>query len=895
MTLAPSGRQPDLAAADRGWEGLTTDGHVVRVRPLSSDDAVALHEMGGRVSDRSIYLRFFTVNRRMADRYLSGLARPNDADHAAVVAEVAGAMVAVAGWERTGADVAEVALLVEDDHQQRGLGTLLLEDLAARARSAGITRLVADTLIENHRMLDVFGSSGLTGDRDQGYGVVHSTLVTRLDEAGLALVDEREARAEAASLEPLFAPRSVAVIGAGRKPGGVGHEVLRSIQAGGFTGSVHVVNPNAFEVAGLPSHGHVTDIPDHVDLAIVSVPADQLLGTIEECGAAGVRAAVVLTAGLGEAGEAGAELQHRVLDTARRLDIRLVGPNCIGVVNTDPDVRLDAWFGATPLRPGPLAIGTQSGALGIAMADVAARSGLGVSSLVSLGNKVDVSGNDLLLRWWHDPRVKVIALYLESLGNPRKFARLARRVGAHTPVLVVKGGRSSGGQRAGRSHTAAASSPDTAVSALFAQAGVVRLDTVEELVDVARLLAAQQVPAGGRLAVVGNGGGVGVLAADAAQAAGLEVPTLSDGLRVAIHGRDNPVDLGAGATAGELRLVLEQVAASGEVDAVLVSVTATRSNDPTRMLAALSTADLLGVTVLVNVLGGAVEPDVALLRGDTAPVYAFPESAVRALGHAVRYGRWRRTPSGAITAPAGVQRDRARGLVDAALAAHPEGTWLDARVVCDLLSCYGIAAAPVLSASSRSEATEMADRLGYPVVIKTDAADIVHKTDVGGVLLGIADADAAAKAYDDVTSRLGGGVVVQPTVDATVELILGVTREETFGSVVMVGLGGVLTDLLGDRAFGLLPLTDRQASSLLHSLRAAPLLMGYRGATPVDTGLVEDLMLRLSALATDLPEIAELDLNPVMATATAAVVVDARLRLSAPPAMPDEVRRCLRP
>lgn len=894
MTVAASTRPPAVTTVDRGWEGLTTDGHVARIRPLTAEDAVALHEMASRVSDRSLYLRFFTVNRQTADGYLAGLARPNDTDHVAVVAEIAGTMVAVAGWERAGADAAEVALLVEDDHQGRGIGTLLLEDLAIRARATGITRLVADTLIENRRMLDVFGSSGLAGDRDQKYGVVHSTLATGLDEVGLAHVDEREARAEAASLEPLFAPRSVAVIGAGRKPGGVGHEVLSRILAGGFTGSVHVVNPQAFEVAGLPSHGHVTDITDHVDLAIVAVPADQLLGTIEECGAAGVRAALVLTAGLGEAGAAGMELQHRLLDTARRHDLRLVGPNCLGVVNTDPEVRLDAWFGGTTLAPGPLAIGTQSGAVGIAMADAAASCGLGIASLVSLGNKVDVSGNDLLLRWWHDPRVRVIALYLESLGNPRKFARLARRVGAHTAVLVVKGGRSAGGQRAGRSHTAAASSPDTAVSALFAQAGVVRLDSVEELVDVARLLAAQQVPAGGRLAVVGNGGGIGVLAADAAQAAGLEVPALSDALRQAIQGRDNPVDLGAGATATELRFVLEQVAASGEVDALLVSVTATRSNDPGGMLAALSSADLHGLTVLVNVLGRAVDPDVALRRGDAAPVYAFPESAVRALGHAVRYGRWRRTPTGTITVPAAVQRDRARALVDDALAAHPEGTWLPAQVVRDLLSCYGIAAAPLLSARSRGEAIEIADRLGYPVVIKTDVAEIVHKTDVGGVVLDVTDAGAAARAYNDVTARLGGGVVVQPTVEATVELILGVTREATFGPVVMVGLGGMMTDLLGDRAFGLLPLTDREAASLLRSLRAAPLLMGYRGTTPIDTAVVEDLMLRLSALATDLPEVSELDLNPVMVCSTEAVVVDAKLRLSPPSAEPDDVRRCLR-
>jgi acyl-CoA synthetase (NDP forming) len=677
----------------------------------------------------------------------------------------------------------------------------------------------------------------------------------------------------------------------------VGHEVLCSILRGNFSGSVHVVNPKAFEIAGLPAHAHVTDIPAPVDLAIVAVPVDHLLTVLDECAAAGVRAVVVLTSGLGEAGAAGAELQHRMLATARRHDMRLVGPNCLGVVNTDPAVRLDAWFGTTSLTPGPLAIGTQSGAVGVAMADFAVRSGLGVASLVSLGNKVDVSGSDLLLRWWHDPRVRVIALYLESLGNPRKFARVARRVGAHTPVLVVKGGRSAGGQRAGLSHTAAASSPDTAVDALFAQAGILRLDSVEELVDVARLLASQPVPSGGRLASVGNGGGAGVLAADAAASVGLQVPALSDGLRqnIAGPGRDNPIDLGAAASPDELRRVLGLVADSGEVDAVLISVTATRANDVDAMLTAVSCAGLNGLTVLVNVLGAGDDArEVMLGRGDCAPVYEFPESAVRALSKAVHYGRWRRTPRGKVVSPQGTQREKARDLVTDALAAHPDGTWLDATAIRDLLGCYGIPCAPLLRADTRAAAVSAAGQLGYPVVLKTDVPDVVHKTDVGGVRVQLTDPASVREAYDDMTSRLGGGVVVQPTVEATVELVVGVTREGTFGSIAMVGLGGVFTELLEDRSFGLLPLTDRDATRMLRSLRAAPLLLGYRGAAPVDMAALEDILIRVSALASDLPEIAELDLNPVMACGTAAVPVDAKLRIAPPVPVPDAINRSLR-
>ena len=391
-----------------------------------------------------MYLRFFSLNRTAAERYLRGLAREGDAGHDAVVAEVGGVVVGVAGWDRTSADEAEVALLVDDDHQQRGIGMLLLEELRARAAAAGIRRLVADTLSENRHMLDVFGSSGLHVRRQVEQGVVRSVLDTGIDDAALAVMDEREAHAECASLAPLLTPRSVAVIGVGRQPDNVGHQVVRSIVEGGFVGAVHAVNPNAFEAAGLPTYARIGDVPGPVDLAVVAVPARTVLDVVEQCGAAGVRAAVVLTAGLGEAGADGAAMQRAMLDIARRNDMRVVGPNCLGLVNTDPEVRLSAWFGRGRPQDGPVAVATQSGAVGVAIADQAARRGLGLASLVSLGNKIDVSGNDLLLGWWHDPRVRVIALYLESLGNPRKFGRLARRVARTTPVLVVKGGRSAG-------------------------------------------------------------------------------------------------------------------------------------------------------------------------------------------------------------------------------------------------------------------------------------------------------------------------------------------------------------------------------------------------------------------------------------------------------------------
>jgi acyl-CoA synthetase (NDP forming)/GNAT superfamily N-acetyltransferase len=889
---------PSPASADAGWEGLAADGGIIRIRPAAVADEEALHELCRLSSDRTLFLRFFAINRRVADRYLTSLARPSDDDHVALVAEAGGRVVATAGWERVADDTAEVALLVADAHQVRGIGTLLLEELARRARFHGIRRLVADVLPENRRMLGVFAASGLHAVDDVELGIVHSLLTTEVGVEALARMDEREGLAEVASLEPLFAPRHVAVIGASRTPGGVGREVLRNIMSGGFSGGVHVVNPNALEVAGLPSHARVTDVDQSVDLAVIAVPVPQLLDVVADCGAAGVRAAVILTSGLGETGEEGVRLQRELLDLARRHSLRLVGPNCIGLVNTDPAVSLYAWFGATPVRAGRLAVATQSGAVGIAIADHAWRSGTGLAALISLGNKIDVSGNDLLFRWWKDDRVGVIALYLESLGNPRKFARLARRIGVRTPVLVVKGGRSASGQRAGLSHTAAASSPDKAVDALFAQSGVLRMDTVEELVDVARLVQGQPVPTGGRLAVVGNGGGVGVLAADAAQAHQLQVPSLSPVLRAALGqpATDNPIDLGALATPDRLRLVLELVAASAEVDALLVTVAVTRTNDATAMLAAVAAADLGGLPVVVTLLGGGEDgaTSVPLAGGREAPVYRFPETAVRALAHVVRYGRWRRTPNGVVPSFTDVSREVVQRRVAATLATGTAAVWADPEASAEMLTAYGIPVVPTRRAGTAADACSAAEQLGFPVVLKTDVPHIVHKTEVGGVRTGLGDLAMVERAFDDIVTRLGGGVLVQPTASGLIELVAGVTREAGFGPMVMVGLGGVLTDVLADRTFRPSPLTDRDVREMLLGLRAAPLFAGYRGAPPVDLAVVEDLLLRLAALVDDIQEIAQLDLNPIMVDQGSAVVVDAKIQLAPTVRQPDSLARSLR-
>jgi acyl-CoA synthetase (NDP forming) len=634
---------------------------------------------------------------------------------------------------------------------------------------------------------------------------------------------------------------------------------------------------------------------------VIAVPAPGVAGVLTDAAKAGVRAAVVLSSGFGEAGPQGSARQAEVLRLARAHGIRLVGPNCIGVLNTDPSVRLDATFAPGTPPAGGLAVASQSGAVGIAVLEYARRTGCGLSSMVSLGNKADVSGNDLLAYWYDDPATTAVALYLESFGNPRRFARLVRALGRHKPVLAVKSGRSTAGKRAGASHTAAAAAPDVAVDALFAQAGVVRADNLGELLDAARLLAGQPLPRGDRLAIIGNAGGVNVLAADVAERAGLRVPVLSGPLRARLAaltpegtGGDNPLDLGAATTPGALADALDALAGSGEADCVLLVVAATRANDVTALLSAVAdTADRHAGLPLAVVLLGPGGPSAVGHRH--APVFDLPERAVRALGHAARYAAWRRQPLEEPPALPGIDPPAARAVVAAALSAG--GGWQPYGTAAEILRAYGIGVLPTITATGVTRAVAAAGRLGYPVALKAADPDLVHKSDIGGVLLGLTGPGRVRSAYGQLARALDTPrppVLVQPMAAGTVELVAGVVHDPLFGSLVMLGLGGVHTDLLGDRAFRLVPVTDADADRMWRSLRAAPLLTGYRGAEPVRTGAVADLLLRLGRLAEDLPEVAELDLNPVLAGPTGVVAVDAKLRLATVGHEPDAGLRRLR-
>ncbi|TDW74925.1 bifunctional acetate--CoA ligase family protein/GNAT family N-acetyltransferase [Kribbella pratensis] len=884
-----------------GWDVLAADGSVVRIRPVREDDELALEAMNGRVSDESIYLRFFGISRTMADEYTHHLAAEQDG-HVALVAEYGGDVVGIASYELLRTGEAEMAFLLQDSVHGRGIGTLLLEQLAATARENGIQRLRADTLGVNAKMLRVLANSGFEQVRKLDSGVVELVLDTAYHPLTLERMADRERAAENRSLHRLFSPRTVAVIGAGRTAGGIGHEVLRNIVNGGFTGSVYAVNPHAATIADVVAYPTIAAVPREVDLAVIAVPAERVAEVLAECGEAGVGGAVVLTAGFSELGPAGRQLQREMLAIARRHSIRLVGPNCLGLVNTAPEVSLNATFAEMAPTRGTLAIAAQSGAVGIAVLEHAGRAGLGISEFVSLGNKVDVSGNDVLLHWWGDPRTTVIGLYLESFGNPRKFGGLARMIGRTKPILVVKGGRSVGGRRAGASHTAAAATPETAVDALFAQSGVLRMDTIEELVETARVLAVPPLPRGRRIAVVGNAGGAGILAADAASRLELELPELSEAVQRRLEeagavSSGNPVDLGAAASPASLAQALKVIVDSGEVDSVVINYAVTRAGRVEDIYATIATAATQAeLPIVVNCVGSThATPEIALTDGRRLPVFPFPESAVRALAHAVRYAEWRSRPQGVVPELPRVDALGTRAVVQRFFKHQPEGGWLDPRRACQLLQCAGVSVIPVTTALNRAETIKAAETAGYPVALKTAAPGVLHKTDIGGVRVGLTNAVQVGLAYDEVAAAARDPqVVVQAMAPAGTELVIGAVRDRLFGPLLMAGSGGVLTDLLADRQWRGLPLTDLDATDMVHSLRCAPLLAGYRGAEAADQAAVLDVIHRIAWLAEQVPELAELDINPLVAGPTGAFAVDVRIRLAPATPEPDWYARRMR-
>jgi acyl-CoA synthetase (NDP forming)/GNAT superfamily N-acetyltransferase len=883
-----------------GIDALATDGAVVHIRALVPADEAAVTELHAQASDRSIYLRFFSLNRTAAQEYARTLVRGAGADLYALGAFSDGVLLGVAVFHRRDEHHAEFALLISDRVQHSGLGTLLLEDLAAAARRAGITQLTGEVLVENSRMLDVLRNIGFPVRTSVSEGVAEVEMDLDVASSVMEAIAVRERSAEVASLRPLLAPRSLAVVGASSRPDSVGHAILRNVLDAGFRGQVYAVNPHRAQILGIAAVASATDLPADVELAVLAVPAAAALDALRECGERGCRAAVVVASGFSEEGSTGRKLQNDLLASARHYGIRLLGPNCLGVLNTDPAVRLNATFARIAPRPGPLAIAAQSGAFGAGVIAAADACGLGVAQFASLGNKADIGGNDLLLAWADDPRVSVIALYLESLGDPRRFVRIARQVARTTPILAVKSGRTEVGRKAGQSHTAAAASSDAAVDALLRGSGVVRVETTAELLNAARVLAAQQVLAGPRIAIVGNSGGPEILATDAAAESGLVVATFGDATRarlnaLGINGQ-NPIDMGAAAQPAAVAAVLDAVHASEDIDAVLTVFTEIAVTDAPSIRAAVATTAARSEKATVAVeLGGTATTINVPESNRHIPVFPFAESAARALGIALKYARIREAPpSDPYRAPQDSQA-AARQLTLAAITDGPR--WLTAPEACRLLDLYGIPRCPQEVVRNASGAARAARKFGYPVVLKLAEAAL-HKSDVGGVRANIKTEHALRGAIRELTSLPSygddAGLLLQPMMASGTELIAGAVHDRQFGPLVMLGAGGVLTEILQDRSLRLAPLSATDADEMIAELRAARLLDGYRGSPAVARAAVRDVLLKVAALVDDVPQIAEMDLNPLICRGDQVIAVDVRIRVAPPPWHPDPLVRQLR-
>ena len=889
MPVGTSGDYPQHWQADV----VLRDGGTAHLRPITPQDAEALQRMHVAQSPESTFLRFFSPMPRLTEKLLQQFTRVDYTDQVAIVALIGDEIVGLANYARVDERQADVAFNISDAHQGRGLGSVLLEHLAAAARERGIHRFVADVLPQNRKMVAVF--------REAGYGVTHHfdhgviALAFDIDptDRSLAVMEAREHRSEAASLGALLNPRSIVVIGASRDPDSIGARVLQHVIDAGFTGRVHAVNPAASELQGVRSYADVSEVPGPVDVAVVVVPAGAVLDVVHNCRHAGVRGLIVMSGGFAEMGAEGLDRQRELVRVARADGMRLIGPNSMGLLNTNPQVRLNASLAGQLPPVGGLGLFSQSGALGVAVLASAARRGLGVSSFVSAGNRADVSGNDCMQYWEEDPSTAVVGLYLESIGNARKFSRIARRLSRKKPVVVVKSGVSGYGVPPGHA-VRSSRAPREALDAMLAQAGVVRVDNMHQLFDVAQLLLHQPLPAGPRIGIVGNSQAMAVLVADAAISRGLAVGA-------------EPVTVRPEPSTEEFREALERCYADDGIDAVVacfVPPLGAISSDVLRALTEVSTASpkttvacLLGVRGVTRVAADQGSPSTEGGPPRSLPAYPTPEDAVLALASVVQYAQWRRGDSGVRVDPTGVDRARARELVEQLLSGieHDASVQMGTDDVCALLACYGLTAWPTAAVTGEQDAVGAAEHLGWPVVLKTTDHRRRHRRELGGVVLDIAGPDDLRAHVRAMAQRIGEGTsfVVQHVAPEGASCVLRTMEDGLFGPLISFALAGDASDLLGDVAHRIPPLTDVDVGQLIRSVRAAPRLTGYRGAPPLDVTALEDIVARLSCLADDLPQVAELELNPVIVAESGVAIAGVTAVLSHPAGRTDGARRSL--
>ncbi len=894
--MSSQASQPPTPAYPIEWEGdvVLRDGSIGHVRPITPGDADALRRFHDKQSPESIYLRFFAPIKHLSDRDVHRFTHVDHASRVALVVVVADDIIGVGRYDTLDdPKIAEIAFNISDHYQGKGVGSVLLEHLAAIAQEAGITRFVADVLPQNRKMMKVFTDAGYEVTHHFDDGVIAVEFTIEPTDRSQAVQLAREHRAEAQSMSRLLAPSSIAVVGVSRRPDAIGSVVYDNILDAGFTGRVFVVHDEAEQVRGLGTHRTVADIGEPVDMAVIAVPAERVLSVVDDCAAAGVRTLLVLSSGFAESGDLGAARQTELLARARRNGMRVVGPNSLGLVNNDPAVRLNATIARGLPEPGTMGIFSQSGGLGVGLLSGASRAGIGVSVFASAGNRVDVSGNDVMQYLIDDDSTKVVALYLESIGNPRKFSRIARQLSLRKPVVAVKSltvGAVPPGHRARASRVG-----HQAFGALLQQAGVIETGNVRELTYVCQLLTHQPLPKGDGLTIVGTSPGLNTITAAAAREAGLRVV-------------GEPVTLPTQSSPRQMAEAIEAAFARVDSDMLCISLTApltTSEEEIARTIAHIAGGS--GKTCITSFVGTRDVSQVMRRAGklldpstgerEVVPVYETPLDGIAALSSAYRYMRWRHRDHGERVRPAGVNRGAADRLVQRVLASDPQGRRLTQEETTTLLAAYGIVVHPALPVTTARDAVAAADQLGYPVVVRSLIESVRSRPGSGGESGVETTPHEVEQAFVTMSRWLAAfgdpQLVVQTTVPPGVPTTVASTEDPLFGPVVSFGHAGPIGELLGDVAHRIPPLTDVDIDDLVSALRTSPLLSGYRGSQPVDIDALEDVIARVAALADDVPEISRLVLDYVNARTDGADVMGAQVDLAPAPARTDAGRRAL--
>ncbi|GAB97813.1 acyl-CoA synthetase (NDP forming)/RimJ/RimL family protein N-acetyltransferase [Kineosphaera limosa] len=878
------------------WVGdvVLRDGTIGHVRPITPRDAEAIHRFHEGQSEESIYLRFFAPIKRLSDRDVHRFTHVDYCDRVALVVVVGDELIGIGRYDRLDdPQSAEVAFNISDHYHGKGVGSVLLEHLAAIAQENDITKFVADVLPQNRKMMKVFTDAGYEVRHHYDDGVISVEFTIEPTDRSQAVQLSREHRSEAQSMAAVLSPKSIAVVGLSRRPDAFGSQVVDNILDAGYTGPVYVVHSEADTVRGLPTYKSVASIGEPIDMAVIAVPAESVSAVVDDCAQAGVRTLLVFSVGFAEAGPEGAQLQADLLAQARRAGMRIVGPGSFGLVNNDPQVRLNATISADLPHPGTLGLFSQSGGLGVGLIASMIRAHLGLSAAVSAGNRVDVSTNDVMQYFIDDDKTKTVAIYLESVGNPRKFSRIARQLSLRKPTVVVKSptvGRVPPGHRARASRV-----DPTAFDALLDQAGVIPTDTIRELTHVCQLVAQQPLPEGDGVAILGTSAGLNAITAEAAAQAGLRVV-------------GEPVPLPTGYSPREIAEEVEAAFARPGVD--MVSVT---------LVAPLATNEEEVARAIAHIAGGTGKPCVTAFVGtrdvsrimrkagklldrrtgerQIVPVYETPLDGINALAKASRYAAWKRSDHGERIRPSGVNRGAVDAIVQRVLDGAPEGRDLSPQETTTLLAAYGIDVWPTIPVATAQEAVEAAQELGMPVVLRSLIESVRFRPGAGGESNEETTPEGIEEAFESMKRRLAAfgdpRLVLQRTAPPGIATMISSTEDPLFGPVVSFALADPGSELLGDVSHRIPPLTDSDIRALVEGLRSSPLLFGHRGSAPVDYPALENIIGRVAALADDVPEISRLVLEHVNARRDGVDVLRARVHVAPAATRTDAGRRAM--